>query len=97
MMAPAGKERTIEDFRKVLDDAGLQLTGVFQCEDDNFGLVEARLKLADPALERQSETTSSGEASPIEGERHQVSSLSLDFVEPKSEPGLTIIQVDDQY
>lgn len=91
MMAPAGKERTIEDFRKVLDGAGLQLTGVFQSQDDNFGLIEARLKPTSPLVDTLSDATLSTNVSPIEGGCHEVISLPLDAVGLKSDAGLMII------
>lgn len=44
MMGQGGKERTITDFRRVLEGAGLELTGVFKPKKGPFGVIEARLK-----------------------------------------------------
>lgn len=64
MMTPAGKERTIDDFQKVLNDAGLQLSGVFKPEDGDFGLIEATLKPHALSVETSKSEMSSREASP---------------------------------
>lgn len=93
MMTPAGKERTIEDFRKVLDEAGLQLTGVFQHENDNFGLVEARLKTVTVRIEALPEVTSSVEVSPT-GEVFEGKLLPPLSSELKSESRLTIVDYE---
>lgn len=66
MMTVAGKERTIEDFRNVFDEAGLQMTGIFKPEDGDFGLVEARLKSSALSLHTPTPNASSADVSPVE-------------------------------
>lgn len=94
MMTPAGKERTIEDFRKVLGGAGLELTGVFQNDDDNFGLVEARLKKITLSTEGMLDATSSVEVSPMDEMFIEVPLLPVKFDEPKVKSDLTVVDYE---
>jgi len=46
MMSVSGKERTVADFERVFDAAGLELVGVYRSKTSQAAMLEGRLKRA---------------------------------------------------